>query len=242
MPGLPDLPTLIAEVDSRAVGGGALDRIAAAERVADELNGLGTRLIGYFVEQARAEGVSWSEIGTHLGISRQAAQQRYAPPRFQLTVSDLVNAGALVRLTGRTRDALARAEGHAARLDNATVDPQHLLLAILDDTDTLAIQALDRLDVDRDALRAALTAAAAPSTSGAAGPLPLGAAARRVLETATTQALKLSHNYVGTEHLLLGLTHTQRDTVAQVLANHGATRDRTRDAVRDTLNAYLQGR
>jgi ClpA/ClpB-like protein len=235
---LPDLSTLIAEVDSRAVGGHGADRLLAAERVATELNALGARLVGYFVEQARAQGNSWADLGSHLGISKQAAQQRYAPPRFRLTVADLVDAGALVRLTERTRAALTRAEQHAGRLGNATVDPHHLLLAILDDADTLAVQALDHLGVDRPALRAAL---GTPATAAAkTGALPLSGTARGVLETALTEALKLNHNYVGTEHLLLGLARAQRDPAGQILAEHGVTLDRARDAVRAVIDAYLQ--
>lgn len=241
---LPELPALVAEVETRTVGRSGLDRLAAAERVADELQELGARLVGYFVEQARAGGSSWSEIGAHLGISKQAAQQRYAPPRLRLTVSDLVDAGALVRLTGRTRDALTRAEQHAARLASPAVAPQHLLLAILDDADTLAAQALERLGADRDALHAALsTPAATPGTAATpAGPLPLSNTARRVLENATAQALKLSHNYVGTEHLLLGLTHDQHEATSKILARQGVTRERASDAVRAVIDDYLQHR
>lgn len=239
MPQLPDLSTLIAEVEGRAAGGGELDYLLTAERVADDLGALGARLVGYYVEQARAQGSSWGEIGAHLGISKQAAQQRYAPQRLRLTVSDLAGAGALVRFTARTRDALTRAEQYAGQLGSATVDPQHMLLAILDDTSTLAAQSLDRLGADRDALRVSLSTPENPATPDQTGPLPLSSAARRVLEAAITEALRLQHNYVGTEHLLLGMARSQRDPIGQILARHGIAYEQARAAVRAVIDAYL---
>jgi hypothetical protein len=239
VPPLPDLSALIAEVESRAAGGGDLDHLLTAERVAGDLDALAARLIGYYVEHARAQGSSWAEIGAHLGISKQAAQQRYASQRLRLTFSDLVQAGALVRFTARTRDALTRAEQHADQLGSATVDPQHMLLAILDDTSTLAAQALDRLGADRDALRASLTTPEHPETPDQTGPPPLSSAARRVLDAAVTQALRLQHNYVGTEHLLLAMAHTPADPTGQILATHGVAYDQARAAVRAVIDAYL---
>ena len=239
---LPDLSSLITEVESRAGGGGGLPRITAAEEVAAELDGLGARLVGYVVEQARAGGNSWAEIGTHLGISKQAAQQRYSPQRLRLTVSDLADVGLLARFTPRARGALVRAEQHARRLGAAAVDPRHLLLAVLDDPGTLAVQALDGLGVDRAALRAELDGAGSAADASGAGPLAIGAGARRVLEAAVAQALRLDHNYVGTEHLLLGLVSDRRDAAGRLLAQHGATRDGAATAVRDAIDAYLRSR
>ncbi len=247
VPELPDLSSLIAELDARTADvdrgdsePGDLRRLAAAEEIADELTALGARLVGYYVEQARARGNSWADIGGHLGISRQAAQQRYAPARFQLTVGDLIATGALDRLTDRTRAALVRAEQHATRLGSGVVEPGHVLLAMLDD-DTLAVQALERLEVDTAGIRNALQGvqAAAPPRLVST---PLGTPARRLLETALVQALKLNHNYIGTEHLLLALAHTPDDPAARLLADRGVTYDRAREAVQAVIDEYLRRR
>ena len=276
VPELPDLPALIAELDARTADRGDLDRLEAAEEIADELTALGARLVGYYVEQARTRGNSWADIGGHLGISRQAAQQRYTPARFQLTLGDLISTGALSRLTDRTRTTLVRAEEHAKRLGSATVEPRHVLLAMLDDGDTLAVQALARLDVDVPALRAALdttdttdavdavdavdalnnavgsrdTAPHGTAPHGTAPQVtaphttapPLGTPARRLLEAALAQALKLNHNYIGTEHLLLALASIHTDPTAQLLADRGAGYDRTREAVHAVIDEYLRNR
>jgi hypothetical protein len=241
VPELPDLPSLIAELDARTADGGDLDRLAAAEEIADELSALGARLVGYYVEQARSRGNSWADIGAHLGITRQAAQQRYTPARFRLTLGDLIGTGGFTRFTERTRSTLIRAEQHAARLGSATVDPTHVLLALLDDHDTLAAQALDRLEVDTAALRKTLEAKQDTASARTAAP-PLSAPARRLLETALTQALKLNHNYIGTEHLLLALAHTPDDPAAQLLADRGVTYDRAREAVHAVIDEYLRRR
>ena len=241
LPDLPDLPALIAELDSRTADDGDLNRLAAAEEIADALSALGARLVGYYVEQARTRGNSWADIGTHLGISRQAAQQRYAPARFQLTVGDLIGTGGLSRVTERTRATLIRAEQHAARLGSTTVEPGHVLLALLDDHDTLAAQALDLLKADTADLRTTLDTSQDPVSPHTAAP-PLDTATRRLLETALTQALKLSHNYVGTEHLLLALAYTHNDPTAQLLADRGVTYDRAREAVHAVIDEYLRHR
>jgi ATP-dependent Clp protease ATP-binding subunit ClpC len=120
-----------------------------------------------------------------------------------------------------------------------------VLLAMLDDHDTLAAQALDLLKVDTTALRAELDTphdapndAASPRTVAP----PLSTPARRLLETALTQALKLNHNYVGTEHLLLALAHTPNEPAARALADRGVTYERAREAVHAVIDEYLRNR
>src|SRR5207253_11357765 len=82
------LADLVAAVERRQPDG-PLAALAAAEAVAADLVAIGDRLIGFYVERARHAGHSWAEIGSHVGISRQAAQQRFAPRWGSLTVADL---------------------------------------------------------------------------------------------------------------------------------------------------------
>src|SRR3954447_26350620 len=103
------LADLVAAVEQRQPGD-PLPALAAAEAVAAELVALGDRLIGFYVERARHAGHSWTEIGSHVGISRQAAQQRFAPRWGALTVADLTAAGGLDRATARLRTVLGAAE------------------------------------------------------------------------------------------------------------------------------------
>src|SRR3954453_22060238 len=150
-----DLSSLVAVVDGRHPPD-ALAALAAAEAVAADLARVGERLVGFYVERARTEGRSWAEIGEHMGISRQAAQQRFSGRWSALTMDDLEHAGALLPFTARTRTALHRAEDHARRLGHPSVAVEHLLLAVGEDDATLAARALDALSVERRPLLDAL--------------------------------------------------------------------------------------
>jgi hypothetical protein len=231
-----DFDALIALVEQRGTADDPLDRIAAAEAVAADLSRLGDRLIGYYIERARSAGRSWSDIGAHLGVSRQAAQQRYTPRWTSLTIADLTRAGAFARCTARTRERLARAEDHARRLGQPAIRVEHLLLACLDGDETLAVKAIRAVPADPARIRAALTdrLPAAAEPTGTDG-VPLDPSARRCLDAALGEALDLGHNYIGTEHLLLGALHVLGDV-------GGVTLDAARTAVRAVINDYLRRR
>lgn len=238
VPELPDLTALLSIVEERSAGADALTRLTVAEGVLSDLQGLGDRLLGYLVELARAEGCSWSDIGDHLGISRQAAQQRYGRRWSSLTVADLAQSGAFDRYTGRAKQTLERAEAHARRLGDTAVGADHLLLGILDDQDTLAVLAIAAQGVDPAALRTALDQSL-PTGPGSPATVPIGAETRRTLQAALTETAELRHNYIGTEHMLLGLL---RDKSSTFLREHGIALEPTRAAVRAALDAILRSR
>ncbi|SEH01592.1 Clp amino terminal domain-containing protein, pathogenicity island component [Nonomuraea solani] len=242
MPELPDLTALLTIVDERDQNADALTRLTVAEGVLSDLQGVGDRLLGYLVELARADGCSWSDIGDHLGISRQAAQQRYGRRWSSLTVADLARSGAFERYTGRARQTLERAEAHARRLGQPAIGAGHLLLGILDDPATLAVKAIAAQGADPAHLRTALE----PRLPTGAGPspaaIPVGAEIRRILRATLTESAELRHNYIGTEHMLLGLLHDKSGTTADVLREHGITLEPTRAAIRAALNALLRAR
>jgi hypothetical protein len=241
MPELPDLTVLIGIIDTAHKDSDVLDRITAAEDLVADLGRLGDRLIGYYVEKARAEGHSWSEIGAHLGVSRQAAQQRYTPLWSSLTLDDLAAAGAFTRFTERTKETLSRAEAHARDGGHGAITVGHLLLGILDDQNTLAVKAIRVTGADPAELRQAVRARLGDGTGDARDRVPIGASARRCLEAALTEALELGHNYIGTEHLLLGILRDRTDVAAEVLRDAGVRLDAARTAVRELLAALLNG-
>jgi len=235
-----DLDALIALVEQRCGPDDPLRQIDAAEAVALDLSRLGDRLIGYYVEQARVAGRSWSDIGSHLGISRQAAQQRYAPRWSSLTLADLARAGRLARFTARTRGRLEAAAAQA-RAAGRPVSAEDILRAVLEDSQTMAARALVEAGVSGPQLRGELrrrSAAADTGETADAGPgggdVALGRSARRCLDAALGEAIGLGHNYIGTEHLLLGALHVIDDFVV--------TLDDARAGVKDAMNSYLRGR
>lgn len=237
MTSVPNLRDLVGQVVLGSIGEprDPLVQLADAERLAAELSVLGERLVGYFVEQARAEGYSWADIGAHKGISRQAAQQRYSPYISRLTLAEVTAAGTLANFGPRAMDSLRAAERYAGGRD--ALGTEHLLLAILDDTGGLAVQTLTALGAPPDTLRPALTDTppAGRDTSAL-----LTDDARRALDGAAAEARAAGHE-VATVHLLLGLLRNPASRAGQLLAAHGVTRTAAARQIEDQLNRYLQG-
>jgi len=136
-------------------------------------------------------------------------------------------------LTTRSREALAAAQRQAVSDGNPHLEPQHLLVALLDDTDGIATSLLTAVGVDLTALRARAESAvsALPKASGAGVAAPQASGGtQRVLATATERATERGDQYVSTEHLLLALAAV--DTVArQELVSAGATESALEDAL-----------
>jgi ATP-dependent Clp protease ATP-binding subunit ClpC len=131
--------------------------------------------------------------------------------------------------TQRVREALAAARNEAGQLGHEFVGTEHILLGLLSASPGVAVAVLDNLNVDSKALRAS-TIALAPAASGRrTGPdLPYTSRSKKALELSMAVARELSHNYVGTEHMLLGLIREQDGVAAQALANAGVTFDNAR--------------
>src|SRR6201991_1770277 len=132
---LPTLQELVGLVllDGIAEPRDPVAQIAAAERIAGEFDVLGDSLVGFFVELARAEGCSWTDIGAPRGLSRQGAQQRYAPLLAHLTLDDLISAGVLQGFNDESLGCLRHAQTCAGRLGHDAIDSGDLLAAVLDD-------------------------------------------------------------------------------------------------------------
>jgi len=133
----------------------------------------------------------------------------------------------------RVRRVLQLAREEAARLRHQYVDSEHILLGIVRDGEGVAAAVLARLNVDLEELRQRIDKAVKKGKVAPAGPdLPYTSPAKRVLELAMTEARDLSHSYVGTEHLLLGLLRETRGIAAEVLTDVGVNLEEAR---RETL-------
>jgi ATP-dependent Clp protease ATP-binding subunit ClpA len=176
------------------------------------------------VEQARAEGCSWTDIGAPRGLSRQGAQQRYAPLIAQLTVDDLINAGMLRRFDDEALGCLRRAETHARRLDHDAVDSGDLLLAVLDAPAGVADNVIRALGADPADVRAALEERpddGRPATEARPAATTLSSEARRVIDGTIAEA----HGHVVmVAHLLLGLLRMPGSRAGRVLGAYGITK------------------
>ncbi len=128
--------------------------------------------------------------------------------------------------TTQVREVLARAREEAAALRHEYVGTEHVLLALLRQEGSVARCVIDNLGVDADAVRNEVLGVVKHGTASRTGPdLPYTSRAKKVLELAMSQARELNTNYVGTEHLLLGLIAEERGIAAQVLASHGLTHE-----------------
>ncbi|MDA8044053.1 MAG: Clp protease N-terminal domain-containing protein [Actinomycetota bacterium] len=199
------LDHLISYVRSLRPDGGPLDHLSNAVVTAQELSDQGDALIGHFVDQARGSGASWSQIGTAMGVTKQAAQKRFTARDEPL----LPEGKAFSRFTPRARIAVAAAGGLASAGGEDAMEATHLAAAAIMDPAGLAARATTRLDVTSRQVFDALgvgtpTPGPDPDPTELRG-LRYGAECREAFKNALKTAVRLGHNYIGTEHLLLGV-------------------------------------
>ncbi|HEY7013222.1 MAG TPA: Clp protease N-terminal domain-containing protein [Streptosporangiaceae bacterium] len=221
------LDDLIAFVRNLQPGGGPLENLAGAMSVSARLDEQSDALIGYFVDQARRSGASWSQIGTSMGVTKQAAQQRFVARWESAEFS---------RFTARARNVLAAARQIAGLGGAEQVDAGHLVAGLLSEPDGVAAKVIYAAGLTGEQVTTALGVPAA-SGPGDADPAALRQlrftdAGRRALRFTLEAAISLGHNYIGTEHLLLGVLGAGGDA-AQALAGLGLTVEVARQKLAD---------
>jgi ATP-dependent Clp protease ATP-binding subunit ClpA len=184
-----------------------LEQLTDAVLAAEHLSEVADHLIGHFVDQARRSGASWTEIGKCMGVTKQAAQKRFVP-RAEAATLDAEQGFA--RFTPRARSAVVAAQNTAHRARHTEITPDHLLLGLLHDPDALASALLTAQRIDPGTVAEAV--ALAPGVSEPPALIPFSGPARKALELTFRIALRLGHNYIGTEHLLLALFDAEDDT------------------------------
>jgi ATP-dependent Clp protease ATP-binding subunit ClpA len=125
------------------------------------------------------------------------------------------------RFTGRARHAVVLAQEEARRLHHNYIGTEHILLGLLGEPDGLAARTLESFGLSLDGARREVAAIVSPGTAAPSGHIPFTPRAKKTLELALREALQLSHNYIGTEHVLLGLMREGEGVAAQVLRQHG---------------------
>lgn len=200
-----------------------LDQLTAAVLAAEHMSEIADHLIGHFVDQARRSGASWTEIGGCMGVTKQAAQQRFTPKN---------DANMFARFTPRARTAVVRSQEVARAAHLSLISPVHLLLGLLTEPESLAMRALAGQGATAEAIRAAAESAQPAAGTDDESPtlIPYDGAAKKVLELTVREALRLGHNYVGTEHLLLALLAPGSST-SELLGGLGVTTEATESYV-----------
>jgi len=179
-----------------------LEQLQDAVIAADHLGDVADHLIGHFVDQARRSGASWTEIGKSMGVTRQAAQKRFVPKG---ETNDLDPSQGFGRFTPRARKVVMAAHNEAVAARTPEIRPEHLALGLLSEPNAVAAQAVIAQGVVLDTVRQTATAVLPPAADEIPELIPYGPDAKKVLELTFREALRLGHNYVGTEHLLLAL-------------------------------------
>ncbi|MFF9373082.1 Clp protease N-terminal domain-containing protein [Streptomyces griseoluteus] len=214
-----NLADLIARLDEELPGAGDLAHISEARLRAQTLSDLGDQLIDHYVSKAKRSGASWTEIGDAIGVSKQAAQQRHAPTPFE-------------RFTSLNRHAIVLAQEAARTHRHDSIGTEHLLLGLLGEPqgrahETLVARAGSERRV-RDAVGAVLPPAGARALRGH---IAFREESKAAIEQARDAAAELGHDWVGTEHMLLGLIRVEGSPAARILGELGFSAAELREAV-----------
>ena len=140
------------------------------------------------------------------------------------------------RFTDRARRVLVLAQEEARLLNHNFIGTEHILLGLIHEGDGVAAKALESLGVSLEAVREKVAETIGPAGSPTTGSPPFTPRAKKVLELSLREALQLGHNYIGTEHMLLGLVREGGGAAAQVLVSLGADLSRVRQQLIQLLS------
>ncbi len=205
------LTDLIARLDEELPGADDLARISEAHLRAQTLTDLGDQLVDHYVGKAKLVGASWSQIGDALGVSKQAAQQRPAPAPFE-------------RFTDLNRHSIVLAQEAARTHKHDFIGTEHLLLGLLGEPRGLAYQLLVARGGSERHIRDAVDALMPPAEKKAPrGHIAFRADSKEAIAQAHRASAELGHDWVGTEHTLLGLIRGEESPAVQILRSLGFT-------------------
>jgi ATP-dependent Clp protease ATP-binding subunit ClpA len=145
------------------------------------------------------------------------------------------------RFTDRARRAVVLAQEEARLLNHNYVGTEHLLLGLIHEGEGVAAKALESLGISLQAVRREVEEIIGQGQSAPTGHIPFTPRAKKVLELSLREAKQLGHNYIGTEHILLGLIREGEGVAAQVLVKLGASLDRVRQQVIQLLGGSTGG-
>ena len=142
------------------------------------------------------------------------------------------------RFTDRARRVVVLAQEEARLLNHSYIGTEHILLGLIHEGEGVAAKALESLNISLEAVRAQVEEILGQGGSSPSGHIPFTPRAKKVLELSLREALQLGHNYIGTEHILLGLIREGEGVAAQVLVKLGADLSRVRQQVIQLLSGY----
>jgi hypothetical protein len=248
------LDNLIAYVKTLHPEGGPLENVSDAFAASEQLNEQSDALLGYFVDQARRSGLPWSQIGAAMGVSKQAAQKRFVPGQ----AGDHLRAGGFKtfsRFTDRAvrvlfaadhlaadRPAGHPADGQAESAARPAIGAAQLAAAFLSEPEGLAAKAIRQGGLTPEQVYAAVGTGPAPQLPNAdratLSELAFDDSTKAAFRESLKWALRMGHNYIGTEHLLLGVLFSG-GPVAEAFSNLGLAPQRAEELITAELVDYV---
>src|SRR4030088_3158551 len=135
------------------------------------------------------------------------------------------------RFTDRARRVVVLAQEEARMLNHNYIGTEHILLGLLREEKSLAARVLESLDITLEWARTEVTRLVGFSEEVTSGQIPFTPRAKKVLELALREALNLGHNYIGTEHILLGLVRENEGVAARILLDFDADAEKIRNEI-----------
>jgi ATP-dependent Clp protease ATP-binding subunit ClpC len=142
------------------------------------------------------------------------------------------------RFTDRARRVVVLAQEEARMLNHNYIGTEHILLGLIHEGEGVAAKALESLGISLEAVRQQVEEIIGQGQQAPSGHIPFTPRAKKVLELSLREALQLGHNYIGTEHILLGLIREGEGVAAQVLVKLGGDLNRVRQQVIQLLHGY----
>ena len=146
------------------------------------------------------------------------------------------------RFTDRARRVVVLAQEEARRLNHNYIGTEHILLGLIQEGEGHAAKALEELSINIDSVRSEVVEIIGEGQQSPSGHIPFTPRAKKVLELSLREALQLGHNYIGTEHILLGLIREGEGVAAQVLKKLGAELSQVRQTVMKLISSYGEGK
>ena len=140
------------------------------------------------------------------------------------------------RFTERARKVVVKAQDEARFLKQNYIGTEHILLGLIDEKDGIAAKVFGALKIDFEDIRSAIKDVVTEGSSESYEHIPFTPRAKKVLELSLREALQMGHNYIGTEHILLGLLREGEGVAARVLNSLGITLDNVKEKVKELLN------
>src|SRR2546425_12265959 len=135
------------------------------------------------------------------------------------------------RFTERARQVVVLAQDEARALKHNYIGTEHILLGLLREEEGLAARVLESLDITVEEVRAQVARIVGQGDEVTTGQIPFTPRAKKVLELALREALSLGHNYIGTEHILLGLVRENEGVAARILLDFDADAEKIRNEI-----------